>query len=151
MNVVGSLDPIPGEGHILILPVNYSAIVQGTWVIPAGAVQGAPKIFINTTQAINDEVNYLLFLAVGAYIGRMIYRTDVGYGRLFARIETATPFINGLEGYSAVLADDNALTTDPFTITVSRLYTMRVYSNTKHASSTGYGMGITSLGLWRTS
>jgi hypothetical protein len=55
-----------GEGHICILPWNFSAIIQGTWALVITASQ-ALGFYIGNTAGQNDELNYKVYLAAGTY------------------------------------------------------------------------------------
>lgn len=55
-----------GEGHICILPWNYSAIIQGTWALIISTLQ-ALCCYVGNQSVQNDEINYKVFLAAGTY------------------------------------------------------------------------------------
>ena len=67
----GGWQPEVGEGHITILPWNYSAVVQGTWVIYPSAT--AIPWIENDSHSQNDQLDFKVYLAVGTYTFKLLY------------------------------------------------------------------------------
>ena len=75
-SVGGSTDP--GEGHVNIDPYAINATIQGTWAVAIDPVCWQNGNLGNfASHAINDEVNYKIYLAKGTYnLSVLFYRAD---------------------------------------------------------------------------
>jgi hypothetical protein len=61
------IQPDYGEGTITILPWAYSTITAGTWTVAISSAYVPNFTFYNSSNAINDQINYKVTLAAGAY------------------------------------------------------------------------------------
>jgi hypothetical protein len=56
-----------GDGLITILPWAYSAIIQGTWTFSINSAYYYLGIFYNSTNAVNDQIDYKVWLTKGQW------------------------------------------------------------------------------------
>jgi hypothetical protein len=57
-----------GDGTILIWPWAYSAVVAGTWTWTASSSYSYNGYWINTSNALNDQLDYRVWLSKGIWI-----------------------------------------------------------------------------------
>jgi hypothetical protein len=62
-----TLAPEQGEGHVTILPGRFSYITQGRWCSISNSVYAMYTLVYNPSQAINDRIEYYIWLSKGTY------------------------------------------------------------------------------------
>lgn len=138
-----------GEGHILILPYNYSSIGQGTWAIYIQVDDLLQGVLYNSTHADADNISYKVYLQAGTYTLTLLSRKTPSSGILDFDIDSTE--IASLDLYNAVTAIYNQLSTyTNISIATSGLYTLKARVHGKNAGSDNYFVLIQSICLWRT-
>lgn len=136
------------EGHITILPWDYNAVVQGTWVIYVDSTQIMNGNIQNSTQANGDELNYKVFLVKGTYTLQIV-----------ACKISAAPilkfYLDGVEKmavdlYSAADVQNFVTATTGIAVATNSLRTISVKADGKNAGSSAYKIKLSSIALWRT-
>jgi hypothetical protein len=137
-----------GEGHITILPYNYSGITAGTWVIYISTAQALNFLFENSSAAQNDQVDYKAYLAAGTYTLVVLHEKYNNRGIISILINGTS--IGTIDCYAVSQAFNVRSTITGISVTTSGLKTISVKVSDKNASSTGYGVFFTSLAFFRT-
>ncbi len=136
-----------GEGHITILPWNYSAITQGTWVFWATSGQWAGYTFENSTQAQNDQIDYQVYLVAGTYTFVLLAYHQTNSAILTLLIDAAS--VGTIDTYGAGLANQRSTITS-ISVTTAGLKTVSFKAATKNASSSSYYLWLSAAALFRT-
>lgn len=137
-----------GEAHINIVPQNYSAIIQGTFVTGTGYGTIGGAGFVTSAPAQNDELNYVVFLAAGTYtiIAHGMQGSDKGITTFYVDATSA----GTMDWYNGAPTIDNRKTITNVAVATAGLKTLKVKAATKNASASGYGFGISNITLYRT-
>ena len=135
-------------GHITILPWHYSAIIQGTWVVSINSLSIFNGIFLNTSVAQNDRVDFKVYLEAGTYTFIVMGATYSTYGILTLLFDDSSQ--GTIDLYSAGAVYNVLKSIVNITVTTAGLKTISLKMATKNASSTGYGLGVCSMVLFRT-
>lgn len=137
-----------GEGHILLEPLSYSSIVQGSYAvsgIPAGAFKGA---FYNASAADGDEYHLKAFLAAGTYALTLLSDTKNNRGILDIFIDNDE--VASFDLYTADLAKNVRNTQAGIVVSSAGIKTIKFRLDGKNGSSSSYMANIQSTYLYRT-
>ena len=137
-----------GEGHITILPWNYSSIGQGTWVFETLPSQWAAFKFYNTTVADGDNLSYKVFLQAGTYTLRLLVARDPLCG--IADIDIDDVEVASFDLYDAARLYNQVFSEAGIVVAASGLKTLKIRVDGKHGSATGFELWLSAIGLWRT-
>jgi len=138
----------PGEGHILIIPYLYDAIVSGTWLLENYPASLFGQAFISDPPAIGDEINFKAYLAAGTYtlkvlvmkyLDSAIFQIKID-GDVVATFDSYDP----LEVYNHLFAQNGIVVAEGGIKTV----TFRVSG--KNASSVNYYVRLGGIWFYRT-
>ena len=133
-----------GEGLINIHPLQYSSIIQGTWVW----VQANNWVSNTAARAINDELNYKAFLAKGTYQAVVFFTTGPDHGNLHILIDGVDK--GNADGYSGGILNYQRIVVADIVVTTSGLVTIGLKVASKNASSSDYYMYVNLVTLYRT-
>lgn len=143
----------PGEGHITISPLSYSAIVQGTWNWAVIGAQNNPfgtagQAFANiVTHAINDEMDFKVYLAAGSYTILLYTLTAASQGIVHVQIDGAD--VTTIDLY-ANPGGNNQRMSNTFVNSVSGIKTLGLKIASKNGASSDYQFHYNMIVLWRT-
>jgi len=137
-----------GEGHITILPWHYSGITQGTWVQILDANQIFYGYFWNSSNTQNDRIDYKVFLAAGTYTFSIIGVTASNRAILTLLFDGASQ--GTIDLYAAGTAYNVLKTITDIVVGTAGLKTISLKAATRHASSTGWYLSVSSMALFRT-
>ena len=138
----------PGAGgHTVIAVQGYSAVVQGTWLFGGNTSYRYLNYLYNHSNAINDEINYKIFLAPGTYTFWGVGYTSGGMGK--SHIEIDGTDVGNFDWYGG--ATFNVLKTiTGVTVAAGGLKTLAVKMSSKNGSSSGYELNLNIFGVFRT-
>lgn len=136
-----------GEGHIVLLPPS-STVIQGTWVWNAYASQLAGFAYNNITWALDDEIDFLLWLAAGTYTFQLFGCTDGNSG--IAEVSLNAAVIGSLDFYSAAMTYNVKKTIAGAAVATSGLYTLKLRMHTKNGAALHYWLALSFVEAWRT-
>ena len=140
-----------GEGHISMFPFNYATIVQGSWAFSSISGSWGAHIFDNnSTPAINDALDFQVYLAAGTYSLSVLYRKTSAAGIIEFYSTTDSNSIGTIDAYAATATNNNLSTLTSYTVSTSGLKTIRMRSTTKNASSTNYVMVVNCFTFFKT-
>jgi hypothetical protein len=71
-----------GDGTILIMPWAYSGITQGTWVFGISSSQYYNGYFYNSSNAVNDQIDFKVWLSKGCYAVSLMVPYNTGMGSI---------------------------------------------------------------------
>jgi hypothetical protein len=135
-----------GSGHITILPWSYVA-TTGTW--SNLAMSGSPFTLGYQTSTNGNSVTYNADLVPGTYSCEIFTVDNSDHGKfdlsfagsVVSTVDTYTTPINWFKPHlvTGIVVSTGGIT--PITLTI----------NGKNSSSSGYGLGIVYIALWRTS
>ena len=135
-----------GEGHITILPWNYSSITSGTWTFAMNTAQ----IFAGTfgcDNAQNNQLNFLVYMAAGTYTFKVCYIRDPSCAILTLLIDAAS--VGTIDFYGTAAYNQVGSITD-ISITTSGLKTVSFKNATRNGSATSWYLPTSSAVLFRT-
>ena len=136
----------PGEGHITILPWNYSAVIAGTWTVAINVLQ----IFAGTfgcTDAQNSELDFQVYLAAGTYTFRDCYIRDPSCAILTVYIDDVSIGTIDFYGTSAY---NQVGTITGIVVATSGLKTLTIKNATRNGSATNWYIPQSTMALFRT-
>jgi len=137
-----------GEGHITILPWHYSGVTQGTWALAVDTLLVMNGYLSNSSNSQNDRVDYKAFLAAGTYTFSILPITNLNRAiltLLFDGVSQGTiDLYTASTGYNATKSITNII------VETAGLKTISLKAATRHASSTGWYLTISSISLFRT-
>lgn len=139
---------VAGVGHITILPINYEAIVQGTWTLYVFTDQVLNHVWYNSTAAINDEINYKVYLAKGTYTLRMLGRTYDSAGIMDVQIDGGS--IASFDWWTLANIPNVMKSDTGNVIATPGLKTLTLKISAKNAEAAAYGCNVSYIALWRT-
>ncbi len=139
----------PGEGHLVLTCMGYSG--------STGA--GSPQFISQTSNLLSgytrmnpandlDELAFQAYLAAGTYTLRLIYGVSNSQGHLY--IDVGGSNIGDVDAYNASNTWNHELTITGTVVATSGLKAIAVRINGKNAGSSGYGMIVNLIELWRT-
>ncbi len=133
-----ALTAIPtGEGHIMIFPANYSAIIQGAWAyVILNTLVNNSTFDNNASRAQNDRIDFKVFLAAGTYSIRTVSNKGTDEG-IYTFLVDGSAFAT-IDGYNAANGVNNINTATGCTVATSGLKTLSLIVATKNGSSTAY-------------
>lgn|SRR3990167_923014 len=136
--------------HVTLFPHNYHQIVSGTWSFTNGDSVAWGNYYFenNATQADGDGLNFKVGLGIGSYAVRLliIKSTDRGW----IKFDIGGSNLGSADGYNSTSTFNNVVEIgSPFVNKVPGIKTMKLYTNTKNASSTAYMISVQSIGIWR--
>lgn len=137
-----------GEGHISIIPWAYGAVTQGTWVLARVTLQVINGWFTNSSNAINDQIDYYAYLAVGTYTLVLLHATSSDGGIITILLDTVSK--GTIDCYSASVTYNLVNSTISFAVTTPGLKTLSFNMATKNVSSSGYKTWLSTISLFRT-
>jgi len=139
----------PGEGHITILPFNYNAIGQGTFVFLIASSSWGCGFYYNSSAADLDNISYQVYMGAGTYTLRILcMKSSAG---AIVDIDIDGVEVASVDMYGAAPGEENQLlSATNIVVATAGLKTIRVRADGKNAGSSGYQMRITSITFWRT-
>lgn len=137
-----------GEGHITILPWNYSAIIQGTYIFDVTASQWGYWYFRSTPGVYLDEIHYKAFMAAGTYTLRLLVITTTSEGILGVYIDN--DLIATFDLYSDPAVFNVTLTDTGNVVATTGLKTIKLRIDNINPLSTGLKMYLSLIAFWRT-
>ena len=137
-----------GAGHITILPWDYSAIGQGTWIFDISASEILNGNFRNSSSADGDNISYKAWLATGTYTLLIVYRKNPNHGIMDVDVDGVEE--GSVDTYAGGNTFNNVFTITGVTVATGKLLDIKIRVDGKNGSSGNYQLRIQSLGLWRT-
>jgi len=134
----------PGQSPVIVDPGSVYTVIQGTWV---KILKNGEEIY-NSSNATADEIDFLVYLATGTYTIRTWAKRDTMNGIM--DIELDGVVISSKDWYAAAGAYDIVQDDTGISVTESKLHTLGLVVNGKHASSTGYLIRVQKITLQRT-
>lgn len=135
------------DGHVTLLPWNYSSISQGTW----GWVTNSSQIFAGVwyngaSNATGDAINYLFTTSAGTYSFRLIGLSNSVLAKISVLIDGTL-----IATYDESLGIGvNAVFTTTGIVLGSGEHTLKLLCNSKGTTSTTFTVEISSMAFWRT-
>jgi len=99
-----------GDGTIVIFPWAYSSITAGTWVASVSASYNFNGFYYNSSNAINDQIDYKAYLTKGVWSTTLIVPNVGNMGKVHLLLDSDTQSV--LEPHtigSLVIGFPNAL------------------------------------------
>ena len=137
-----------GEGHITILPMSYSSIGAGTWSQGINANSYLNGYFFNTSSADADNASYKVYLAKGTYTLRLVH-TKASTGAI-VDIDIDGVEKGSVDLYAASTSYNEIYSVTGIVVAASGLATIRLRSDGRNGSASGYTCYVVFLSLWRT-
>ena len=137
-----------GEGHINIFPIMYSSITQGTWVLSTQTNLFTNTRIQNNAEAINDRINYKVFLAAGTYTFTLIGSKGNDRGILDLLLDSVSKGTIDLYNSVDVLNFQGSIT--GIVIPADALIEVGIKVPSKNASSSNYKITLCMLTFFRT-
>ena len=137
-----------GEGHITILPFNYSAIIQGTFIFDAQPVQWGGWPFRTNGPGDGDEIHYKAFMEAGTYTLRLLGIKTYGAAILDVYIDDEE--IASFDTYSAASIFNSVFTDTDNVVATRGLKTIKLKIDGRNPSSTNWYIYLSSITFWRT-
>src|SRR3990167_7097382 len=137
-------------GNVVLFPFNYNKIISGAWTFESqGTTSWATFVFTNTNvPAQNDQLDFKVGMDVGSYGFRAFY--NEGTNVCWIKIDVGGSNVGSFDNYNAgVNKNKLAEVGSPFVNKTAGLKTISVYSNTKNAASTSFGMLLHTISIWR--
>lgn len=134
-----------GEGHIFIAPWAYNSITQGTWTFLSSSNSLFYFLYTNTSAAIHDQIDYMVYLSKGTYTFRSYYRTDTDNGICAFWLDYIS---QGWIDANAAASTMNLWTIANIVVTSSNLHTVSLHLQGK--TGTQYRWEFTHIFLFRT-
>jgi len=136
-----------GEGHISLMPWNYSAITAGTWVWQASANQAFYGSYNNSSNAQNDQIDYKVYLDVGTYTFTNLTILDTSRAIITLLIDGGS--VGTVDCYAAT-AYNSIKSISGIAITTAGLKTISMKAASRHASATQWYIYSSGISLYRT-
>lgn len=137
----------PGEGHITILPMSYSAIGQGDWVLNVSTSSILASYISQATPGNADNISYKVYLAAGTYSLLLYYHKNTTGGVMDIDIDATE--VGSVDQYGSLTYNQRYLVTN-ISIATSGLKTLKLRMDGKNGSSSNYKGWCAYLALWRT-
>ncbi len=138
----------PGEGHITILPLSYSAIGAGTWVLGyTTSIYTCWEIY-NSSLANLDNISFQVYLAAGTYTLLLVTATAASHAIVDFDVDATE--VASFDTYSAGAVYNVRKTQTDIVIATSGLKTLKARVHGRHASATNWEVDIVYIALWRT-
>ena len=138
----------PGEGHIVIFPLDYSSIGAGDWALNINALSWYSAYLKQTTPANGDNISYQVYLAAGTYSLLVIHHKNTVAGIVDIYIDATE--VASIDMYLNPLTWNYRNVTTGISVATSGLKTLKFQLHGKHASSSNYSGYIVYAALWRT-
>ena len=145
---IGTLQVQNNSGHIIILPLDYSVIGQGTWVLSGSADRYFYFSFLNTSNADGDNLSYNAYLTKGTY--SLILVADKYYSRGIVDIDIDGVEVASFDCYNASALNNVRFIETNIVILSNGLKTIKLRIDGKNASSSDYYFEFGYLALFRT-
>lgn len=123
------------QAYTHVFSTMYHAIIQGTWVIVTYGSIIFNTAFYNSSNAVNDEIQYKLYHKAGAYTIEIAGITDVDKGISTVSIDGVSQ--GTIDWYAASIVY-NVLKTLPVVFTTSGTHTINLKITSKNTGSSGY-------------
>ena len=140
--------PVAGDSSLLLLPLLYSAIVQGAWIYLTGASHLGGNMY-NSSAADADEVNYVAYMAAGTYTLIVVHPKDTDRG--IAEVKIDGVLADSTDQYAAAPELNIVTKTTGIVVATSGLKTITWKANSKNGSSSAYSIFFSVINFWRTS
>ena len=128
-----------GFQKAIILPYDYSEIVQGDWTLYATSSQFLNGYFENTnTHANGDAVKYYIYLAKGTYTIIMLGAKKNNFGILGIDIDDTNVANFDLYDASTSVVYNQRFIQTGINVTSDGIKTIKIYVNGKNANSSDY-------------
>lgn len=134
-------------GHVVLFAVYYNSIGQGTWTPTVLSTTRFQTYLLSASAADGDNVSWKAYLPKGTWTLRLSYVRNTDKG--IADIDIDDTEVVSLDCYGVADADAE-LSQTSISIATSGLKTIKLRVDGKHASSSGYAMGVAAIALWRT-
>jgi hypothetical protein len=136
-----------GEGHITILPWNYSEIIQGTWIFSLTASSIFYGIYYNSSNAQNDQLDFKIWLDAGTYDFVVIHQKTTSSAILTLLLDGES---QGTIDFYGSTSYNNRSTINNIVVANSGLKTLSIKAATRNGSSGGWILAPSSMALFRT-
>jgi len=136
-----------GAGHVCLMGMAYSAQPQGTWGITNNATSPYQTYWSNSSQALDDEIDYQVYLEAGTWTLVLLYAKNTTAGIIHFFLDATE--IGTIDGYGSLSYDERASITG-IVVSTGALFTLKLQAHTKNASASAYKMNITAMFLFRT-
>lgn len=123
-----------GEGHITILPLSYSEIIQGSLSWTHDATEYPGTYVYNLSNAQNDQVDYKVYLEAGTYTFFLFSRTNTVQAILTLLIDGVSK--GTIDQYSASLTPSHRQTIENIVVATKGLKTISLKAATRNANAT---------------
>ena len=140
--------PDTGEGHITILPWNYSGITQGTWGWNTQASQLFAGTYYNSSNAQNDRIDYAVSLSAGTYSFILSFYATATGAILTLLLDGNS--VGTIDTYSGSNQYNQRGTITGIAVSTTGLHTISFKAATRNGSATGWSLYVSSAGLFRT-
>jgi len=137
-----------GEGYICIVPENMDSVTQGTWIIADDASNWSSCRFYNSSNTLNDEVVYNVYLAAGTYTLRLHYRGVTAGGKCTIYLDS-TAVVAEFSMYAGGASPNNTKTQTGIVVSTSAIYSLK-FKCTATNSPGGSTIDMHNMSLWRT-
>lgn len=137
-----------GEGHNTVLPLSYSQILQGTWVLSLSATQYLCAAFFNTTHDNGDSLEFKKYLAAGTYSLMFCHYTDGARGIVDFDIDAVE--VASFDTYSGAAVKNVRSIQTGIIIAAPGLKTIVLRVDGKNPLSTDHYCNWNYFALWRT-
>jgi len=137
-----------GDGQWIPV-IMYSAIIQGTFAINQDATNyWNLSMFQNTSDAVNDEINYSVWLNAGTYTFDILHSKGTNNAIITAYIDADS--VGTIDTYNAATQYNQRGTLTGFVVATSGLKTLKIKSTSKNGASTGYKQQLYGIRIFRT-
>lgn len=139
------------SGSVYIHPTAWSSVASGSFAFGSGSTTdlGGGIIDNGGGCAVNDEVQYEVYLGVGTYTVRLYYRQGTANGQLDLEIE-GTKEGSTLDTYNAANASNQSNDWSSISVTSAGLKTIAFKVTGKNGASTSYRMMLHGIEVIRT-
>lgn len=140
-----------GEGHIFVPAWAYNSVTQGTFTFLASSTSLFYFLLSNdTADAINDRINYKLYLSPGTYTFRCYHRKNTNGGIVTLALDsTAAPYVEyGTADFNAAASVNNLWTIADIPISEGELFNVMLL--TKGTTSGTYAFWFSHFTFFRT-
>jgi hypothetical protein len=137
-----------GEGHISILPFNYSSVIQGTWALVNESSQAFNYYLYNSSNAQNDQIDFKVYLAAGTYTFKELIHKTSDSAILTLLIDGISQ--GTIDHYDGSGAYNILASITGIVISTPGLKTLSLKAATRNVSATGWYLYLTALSLFRT-
>lgn len=134
--------------NLTINPLFTTSVVQGTWGIVNDSQFFWGGYFLNSPEAINDEITYKVILAAGTYKFTYFGVTNTDQGVITVTLGGVTA--GTIDLYTGTVARNITKTLTGIVIPTTGAQTLDIKVTSKNASSSSYVVRITAMNLTRT-